>query len=134
MYRYSEIRTGHLEITTRCNARCPQCPRNLWGGVVNPSLPQVELSLDDCKKLFPSSFVSQLKQLYMCGDYGDPVAASETLEVFSHLRHANDQITLKMHTNGGAWRPCGASRRARRRALRGRLYSRQKHHARYRLP
>ncbi|MEA2175851.1 MAG: hypothetical protein QOD00_3443 [Blastocatellia bacterium] len=105
MYRYSEIRTVHLEITTRCNARCPQCPRNLWGGAVNPSLPQVELSLDDCKKLFPSGFVSQLKQLYMCGDYGDPLAASETLEVFSYLRHENERITLKMHTNGGARLP-----------------------------
>ena len=27
----------HLELTTRCNAACPQCPRNLQGGAENPA-------------------------------------------------------------------------------------------------
>jgi MoaA/NifB/PqqE/SkfB family radical SAM enzyme len=113
MYKYSDIRTVHLEITTRCNARCPQCPRNLWGGAVNPSLPQVELSLDDCRKLFPPDFVRQLRLLYMCGDYGDPVVAADTLEVFSYLRGCSEVVALKMHTNGGARPPAWWERLAR---------------------
>lgn len=105
MYRYEDIRLVHLEITTRCNARCPQCPRNLWGGVANPGLPQVELDLGACKKLFPPPFVAQLRQLYMCGDYGDPIVARDTLNVYRYLRECSDTINLKMHTNGSGRKP-----------------------------
>lgn len=36
----------------------------------------------------------------MCGDYGDPAAAKETVEIFRWFRSINPQITLGMNTNG----------------------------------
>lgn len=100
MYRYEDIREVHLEITTRCNASCPQCPRNLSGGEVNPALPLAELELDDIRRIFPSEFVQRLRKLYACGNYGDPMVARDTLAIFEHLRRENKAMELGMFTNG----------------------------------
>lgn len=102
IYSYEQIETVHLELTARCNASCPMCGRNKFGGPDNEFLPQTELSLDQVKRIFPENFVKQLKRLYMCGNYGDPIAANDTLEVFAWLRSVNPDIKLGLHTNGSA--------------------------------
>jgi hypothetical protein len=53
----------------------------------------------------PETFVKQLKKLYMCGNYGDPIAANDTLEVYQWLREINPEIKLGMHTNASARNP-----------------------------
>lgn len=102
IYQYEQIETVHLEITSRCNASCPMCGRNKFGGPDNEFLPQGELTLEQIKRIFPQNFVKQLKRLYMCGNFGDPIAANDTLEVFSWLRSINPTIRLGLHTNGSA--------------------------------
>jgi MoaA/NifB/PqqE/SkfB family radical SAM enzyme len=105
MYRYDEIKTVHLEITDKCNAACPMCARNINGGEDNPQLPGRELSIGDIRQMFRPDFVKQLDRMYMCGNYGDPIAAKDTLEVFQYFRDHNDRINLSMHTNGSAKKP-----------------------------
>ena len=105
MYTYNELRTVHLEITAACNASCPMCARNINGGDVNPQMPNTELSIDDVKKILNEDFVRQLDRVYMCGNYGDPVAARDTLEAMAYFRATNPNINLSMHTNGSAKRP-----------------------------
>lgn len=100
MYRFSEINLVHLELTTKCNASCPMCLRNIFGGKVNPHLPMTELLLADVQKIIPVDFAHQLHRLYMCGNYGDPIMATDTLEIFKYLREANPQMHLEMFTNG----------------------------------
>lgn len=102
MYKASEIRVVHLEITSKCNAACPMCLRNVSGGKVNPQLPLVELSLQDVQKIFPEQFVRQLERIYYCGNYGDPVAAQDTLETLKYFKNANPQIQLSLFSNGSA--------------------------------
>ncbi len=101
MYRGDEVRGVHLELTTRCNARCPMCPRNVSGGRTTDFLPLAELSLADVKTIFPAGFAKQLRWLYMCGNYGDALAARDTLEIFAYLRQANAKLELRLITNGG---------------------------------
>src|SRR5207302_493437 len=107
MFGYQAIREVHLEITSRCNAACPQCGRNDSLGRDNPELPLTELSLDDVKALFPAELVARLQHLYMCGNYGDALVARDTLEVFAWLRALNPELRLSMLTNGsgrtGGW-------------------------------
>jgi MoaA/NifB/PqqE/SkfB family radical SAM enzyme len=100
MYRYDEIAEVHVELTTRCNASCPQCPRNLSGGAVNPALPIAELVLDDIRRIFPAELTRRLRKLYACGNYGDPMVARDTLPIFEHLRAENPDLELGMFTNG----------------------------------
>ena len=102
MYNYDDIKTLHLEMTERCNANCPQCGRNINGGESNPYLMNHELSIDDIKKILPESFVKQLKHIYMCGNYGDPIVAKDTLLAFRYFRETNSDVLLSMNTNGGA--------------------------------
>lgn len=105
LYRYDEIKTIHLEMTDACNAACPMCARNINGGEDNPQLPGTELSIDDIKKIFYPDFIAQLDRMYMCGNYGDPIAARDTLETFAYFREHNSKMMLSMHTNGSAKRP-----------------------------
>jgi MoaA/NifB/PqqE/SkfB family radical SAM enzyme len=100
MYRYDAIREVHVELTTRCNASCPQCPRNLSGGEVNPAVPMVELALEDVQQIFPGAFVRQLRKIYACGNYGDPMVAKDTLGIFEYLRREHGAMELGMFTNG----------------------------------
>lgn len=102
MYKYDEIRAIHLEVTDKCNAACPMCARNINGGEDNPQLPNVELTLDDAKKIFEPKFIAQLDRMYMCGNFGDPIAAKDTLEIFNYFREHNSKMMLSLHTNGSA--------------------------------
>ena len=49
MYNYSDIREVHLELTSKCQASCPMCPRNIQGGIVNPWLIENEKSIEQFK-------------------------------------------------------------------------------------
>lgn len=105
MYRYREIRQLHLEITTACNASCPLCLRNVLGGLSNPYLPAAELHLDDVVAIFPADFIGQLQLIFLCGNYGDPMVARDTLEILEYFRQANPRVRLGIHTNGSARAP-----------------------------
>lgn len=102
MYKLEDIKTIHLEITQACQASCPMCDRNQNGGALNPHIDLSELSLEDCKKIFPVEFIKQLKTMYMCGNLGDPIVARDTLEVFKYFREHNPTMWLSMNTNAGA--------------------------------
>ena len=102
MYNYSDIKSIHLEVTSKCQARCPMCPRRIAGGVLDPFITLDEITLEQFKEWFPIDFVQQLNDLNMCGNLGDPIIAKDTLEIFQYLRNTNPNIILSMHTNGSA--------------------------------
>lgn len=102
MYNYSDIRNIHLEITSRCQASCPMCARNLQGGPVNPYITETEITLEKFVEWFPVDFVKQLTGLLMCGNLGDPIVAKDTLEILKYLRSNNATMKLSMNTNGSA--------------------------------
>lgn len=100
MYNFEDIKSVHLEVTSKCQAKCPMCPRNMQGGKTNPMLLLEEITLEQFKEWFPTSFIKQLDKLFMCGNYGDPIVAKDTLEIFEYLRNNNKSMILHMHTNG----------------------------------
>lgn len=95
----SAITSLHLEPTTKCNLHCPQCPRT-EGDQPNTDLRHSELLLSDIQKLIPEEFVKQLSKMFMCGSYGEPAAAKDTLNIYKWFRDINPNITLGMNTNG----------------------------------
>ena len=102
MYNINEIRAVHLEITSKCQAKCPMCPRRINGGPLNPFIELSEISLEQFQEWFFIDFIKQLNHLSMCGNLGDPIVAKDTLEIFKYLRAHNTTMTLVMHTNGSA--------------------------------
>lgn len=102
MYQLADVRSVHLEITSKCQASCPMCARNVQGGMLNPFVQLHEITLQEFKDWFPQSFIQQLNRLYMCGNLGDPIVANDTLEIFEYIRSVNPSIRLGMNTNGSA--------------------------------
>lgn len=102
MYKLEDIREIHLELTSKCQASCPMCPRRISGGVLNPFITLEEITLETFKSYFTKSFISQLDSLFMCGNLGDPIIAKDCLEIIQYLRQINPNIKLSMHTNGSA--------------------------------
>jgi MoaA/NifB/PqqE/SkfB family radical SAM enzyme len=61
MLRLQDIHRVHLELTTKCNASCPMCPRNYRGYEFNSGYPVTELSVHDIKIIFTDKLLQQLK-------------------------------------------------------------------------
>jgi MoaA/NifB/PqqE/SkfB family radical SAM enzyme len=102
MYKLEDIKDIHLELTSKCQARCPMCPRRINGGPMNPLFVPSEITLDIFKSWFSDDFINQLDSLFMCGNLGDPIIAQDCLEIFQYLKKTNPKIRLSMHTNGSA--------------------------------
>jgi len=102
VYNLNQIKEVHLELTSKCQASCPMCPRNIQGGIENPWLVENEITIDQFKQWFPVSFIKQLDKLFMCGNLGDAIVAKDTLKIFQYLREHNREIYLGLHTNGSA--------------------------------
>lgn len=99
-FEYKNVKSVHLEVTDKCNASCPMCPRTDHGGKLNPFVNKNELKLQDIKNIFDVNFLNQLHFIQLCGNFGDPIAASETIEILEYFRASNPNISLGLHTNG----------------------------------
>ena len=97
MYALSDIRQLDMEITSKCQAACPLCPRT-----GKQDLILSEVTLETFKKWFPESFLMQLEGFYICGNYGDGAIGGDTVEIFEYLRQLNPDISLSLNTNGSA--------------------------------
>jgi MoaA/NifB/PqqE/SkfB family radical SAM enzyme len=104
-FNFNEIDEYQIEITSFCNASCPQCPRNLNGSEVNPFMPLVHLPLDVIKSTFKPAYVKKLRQVFWCGSYGDPIMHPQFLEILQYFRDCSDSLWLYIHTNGGVHGP-----------------------------
>ena len=104
LWDYAHVNAIHLEVTNRCNAGCPMCPRYTdFGSKLNPKLVETEMTLENFTTWFDPTFVKQLSRVYACGNYGDPIAGKDTLKIFKYLREHNSKtLGLAMHTNGSA--------------------------------
>ena len=94
-----EIRRVHVELTTRCNARCPMCPRNYRGLDYNSGYPTCELSLENFQHILPPSILPQLKQgVSFNGNLGDFGLARDALEIVQYLTAHG--VRVNINTNG----------------------------------
>jgi hypothetical protein len=78
MISIDDIREINIELSSRCNARCPLCIRNFHGFPHNTGYAETDLSLARLKEIVPESVVSQLDHLMVNGDYGDMLMVSTT--------------------------------------------------------
>ena len=102
MFPFSELKSIHLEITTRCQASCPMCNRNYRGGMDNPNLVLADWTAEDFWTILPDTVLRQLEGLYFCGNLGDPIVNNDLIHMCDIAATANPNIVLRIHTNGGA--------------------------------
>jgi MoaA/NifB/PqqE/SkfB family radical SAM enzyme len=88
----------HLEVTDVCQAECPLCARET-DPTFNKNI-RHNLTVENIRTVLDEKFVSGLDKMFMCGNYGDPAAGANTLEIVDYFRQINPTITLGMNTNG----------------------------------
>jgi len=88
----------HFEVSGKCTLKCPRCPRNDARPV--PWLNK-ELTLEFFKRTLPPELLqTTVKRITMCGDIGDPIYASEYLEIVEYIKTHNPRIHVFTITNG----------------------------------
>ena len=101
-FSIENITEFQIEVTTHCNAACPQCPRNINGGETNPYLKVGHLDRSLIDKTFTPELCNKLKQIFFCGSYGDPIVHPEFLNIVKDFRKKSKRLWIYIHTNGGA--------------------------------
>ena len=102
MFNINSIKEYQLGITTHCNAACPQCPRNILGGKINPKMPLCHLNPEVIKNTFQTDLVKNIRQIFFCGSYGDPITHPNFLDIVEDFRSKSQKLYIYIHTNGSA--------------------------------
>ena len=105
MFNYDYIDEYQIEITSLCNAACPQCPRNNLGEGINPYMPLTSISRAALDRAFPIELVQRIRQIFFCGSYGDPIAHADFLDILKDFRRKCPTVWLYIHTNAGVRNP-----------------------------
>lgn len=88
----------HFEVSGKCTLKCPRCPRNDATPV--PWLNK-ELDLNFFKNvLTPDLLRNEVRRITMCGDIGDPIYASEYIDIIDYIKTHNPKIHIYTITNG----------------------------------
>ena len=104
-FNFNNIDEYQIEITTYCNAACPQCPRNNLGTGINPYMLLTHLSRATIDQAFDRELCQRLRQVFFCGSYGDPIMHPDFLEILRDFRNKSPTLWLYVHTNGGVHAP-----------------------------
>jgi MoaA/NifB/PqqE/SkfB family radical SAM enzyme len=102
MYKFSDIKKLHIEMSSLCQASCPMCARNYHGGLTNPKVVERNLTFDLFVKLVDQEFLAQLQSISMCGNFGDPILNSDLIPIIEHIAKINPLIDIHLHTNASA--------------------------------
>lgn len=105
LFDYNKIDEYQLEITSYCNAACPQCPRNNLGVEINKRMPLCHLDRTVINRAFNVELCGRLRQIFFCGSYGDPIMHPNFLDILRDFRKKNPTLWLYFHTNGGVHDP-----------------------------
>jgi len=104
MLKLADIRQVQIELTTRCNARCPMCMRNYRGMDFNSGYPLTELSLADVKHICQPKLLKQLTRgVIFNGNLGDFGAARDGVEIVKYIVENDTKVYI--NTNGSTHTP-----------------------------
>jgi len=95
-----DVKLLHLEVSTHCNAKCPQCERNIQGGMVNPAVKVQHMDFKEFEAIINEHRIS-LEKVLFCGNAGDPMMHPDIVRMLDYSRMVCEKpITLGMNTNG----------------------------------
>ena len=90
----------YLDLSTYCNAGCPQCDRtDIYGGGLDkkPWLENTMWDLEMIKNAY--SDLTGIEKVILCGTWGDPMMVKEVDKIISYFRDRD--LIVQINTNGG---------------------------------
>lgn len=89
-----------LDISTYCNAGCPQCHRTNPDGLEKADwLPLIQWSLEEFKTAFPPETLSNVEQFEFCGTWGDPMMNKDIYKICEYIIKESKSYIM-INTNG----------------------------------
>lgn len=109
MLRVNDIAGLNLEVSSRCNAKCPFCSRNKKVRQYGNHL----LTLTDFR-LLPKKLFDSLEWVSYAGNFGDPSTNPELPQISAYIKNLAPTVTLMGDTNGSVqneewWQSLGRS-------------------------
>jgi MoaA/NifB/PqqE/SkfB family radical SAM enzyme len=81
------------------------CPRYDERGFEIGTLENAEWTLESFKAAWPKEFIQGLHKILACGNFGDPCACREFVDIYEYVRELNPRIGLACNTNGSLRTP-----------------------------
>jgi MoaA/NifB/PqqE/SkfB family radical SAM enzyme len=100
MFKFNELKQIHLEITNNCQASCPQCQRNIHGGLENHLIKITDWTLAQFKSIMTEDVLKQIDKYYFCGNFGDPLLNNDLIPMIEYSAEVNPDLDIWIYTNG----------------------------------
>ena len=115
MHSYNEIsslRTIMLDYTTRCNALCLRCARNIDGKYLNKNMPIADMPWEIFERFFTDT-INSFDRIDYCGNFGDPILQPDLIKglrwLYAKENHNKREeiqanrsgLLINIATNGG---------------------------------
>lgn len=101
---FKQVKNIQIEHSAMCNAACPQCLREWWGGDYS-RINQVYLPLDFYVNNIPKEVWDGLEMIDFCGTVGDCCTAPNFIEVCRYIKTTHPHVKLSIASNGGMRNP-----------------------------
>lgn len=99
LYKNKNI-TMWVDLSTYCNAACPQCHRTNPNGLGKADwLDLRQWSLQQFQQVFPNNIMQNINAFDFCGTWGDPVMNKDLLEICKYIIDTSES-TITINTNG----------------------------------
>ena len=95
--------TLDMELTTFCNAKCPQCSRTNEVNNLNKKswLPLQQVSISKFKSWFSPGDIPYISNFHFSGTYGDPGMCKDLYKIVEYIIDNSWNSTISINTNGG---------------------------------
>jgi sulfatase maturation enzyme AslB (radical SAM superfamily) len=88
-----------FEISSLCNAGCSVCMRRRDGHY--SEFTQTYWTIDDVKNHIDLKIIKNLKNLILCGNFGDTMGNPDVVKIVKYFRENNSNLPIHINTNGG---------------------------------
>lgn len=89
-----------IDLSTYCNAGCPQCHRTSENGLGKAEwLPLIQWDLETFKKAFPVEEFDNIHKISLIGTWGDPVMCKDLCSIIEYVIN-NSKCKIVINTNG----------------------------------
>jgi len=88
-----------FEISSICNAGCSVCMRRRDGHYSEFS--QTYWTIDDVKNHIDLEIIKNLKNLILCGNFGDAMGNPDIVKIVKYFKEINPNLPININTNGG---------------------------------